>query len=104
MILMTHGYDIECTANDVQAWKMWRAKRPDLILVVLDIRDTRVFDLLERIRRHDTSQMVLGLRPRLCSVLFDGCIVRRETPADDILAVAQKIHADVPRTHTTEVQ
>ncbi|MGE5112412.1 MAG: hypothetical protein ACM3JB_16225, partial [Acidobacteriaceae bacterium] len=45
MILMTHGYDIECTANYIQAWNMWRAKRPDLILVALDIRDMRLFGL-----------------------------------------------------------
>lgn len=104
MILMTHGYDIECTANYIQAWNMWRAKRPDLILVALDIRDMRLFGLLERIRRRDSSQMVRGLRPRLCSVLFDGCIVRGEMAADDILVVAHDGHAGVPRAQAALVQ
>src|SRR5512146_1462781 len=99
MILMTHGYDIECTANYIQAWNMWRAKRPDLILVALDIRDMRLFGLLERIRRRDPSPGVRGLRPRLCSVFFDGCIVRDEIPAEDILVVAHGHHANLPRAH-----
>ena len=104
MILMTHGYDVECTANDDQAWNMWKAKRPDLILVALDIREVRLFGLLERIRRLDSSQMVRGLRPRLCSVLFDGCIVRVEMAPDDILVVAHDAHAGVPRTQAAVVQ
>ena len=104
MILMTHGYGIECTANDVQAWNMWRTMRPDLILVALDIRNVQLFGLLERIRRRDSSQIVRGLRPRLCSVFFDGRIVRDEIPADDILVVAHGYHADLPRAHAAAVR
>ena len=85
MILMTHGHDIECTASAAQAWRIWKTKRPDLVLVALDIHDRRLFEVVERIRRSDMSQLVGVLRPALCSLSVDGCTVRRAIPPDDLL-------------------
>lgn len=88
MILMTHGHDIECTASAAQAWRIWKAKRPDLVLVALDVHDRRLFEAVERIRRSDASQLVGVLRPALCSLSVDGCTVRCAMPPDDVLVAA----------------
>lgn len=86
MILMTHGHDIECTASAAQAWQIWKTKRPDLVLVALDIHDRRLFKVVERIRRSDVSQLIGVLRPALCSLSVDGYTVRRAEAPDDVLA------------------
>jgi CheY-like chemotaxis protein len=88
MILMTHGHDIECTANAARAWRIWKTKRPDLVLVALDIHDRRLFEVVERIRRSDMSQLVGVLRPALCSLSVDGRTIRRAMPPDDALVAA----------------
>ena len=90
MILMTHGHDIECTASAAQAWRIWKTKRPDLLLVALDIYDRRLFEVVERIRRSDMSQLVGVLRPALCPLSVNGCTVRCAMPPDDVLVVAAK--------------
>src|SRR5512146_2527358 len=68
MILMTHGYDIECTASPAEAWRIWKTKHPDMVMIALDVCDRRLFEVVERIRRSDTSQLVGVLRPALCSL------------------------------------
>jgi CheY-like chemotaxis protein len=88
MILMTHGYDIECTASPAEAWRIWKTKHPDMVMIALDVCDRRLFEVVERIRRSDTSQLVGVLRPALCSLSVDGCTVRRATPPDDVLVSA----------------
>ena len=102
MILMTHGYDIDCTARAAQAWRMWKTKRPDLVLVALDIHDRRLFEVVERIRRADMSQLVGVLRPALCPLSVDGCTVRCATRSDDVLVAAGAIcHAIYPANFAT---
>jgi len=88
MILMTHGHEIECTASATQAWRMWKANRPSLVLVALDIHDRRLFGVVEKIRQSDMLQSVRALRPRLCALYVDGNIVRRAMHSDDVLAAA----------------
>jgi CheY-like chemotaxis protein len=91
MILMTHGHDIECTASAAQAWRIWKTKRPDLVLLALDIHDRRLFEVVERIRRSGRSQLVGVLRPALCSLSVDVCTVRFAMPSDDVLVAAGAI-------------
>lgn len=96
MILMTHGHEIECTASPAQAWRMWKANRPDLVLIALDIHDRRLFGVVERIRQSNLSQSVRVLRPRLCALYIDGNIVRRAMPSDDVVAAAEADARDIP--------
>jgi len=95
MILMTHGYDIDCTASAAQAWELWKVKRPDLVLVTLDILDRRIFGAVEKILRSHKSQLVRVLRPRLCSLSLDGNIVRCAMPSDDVLVAAEATYREI---------
>ena len=67
---------------------MWKANRPSLVLVALDIHDRRLFGVVEKIRQSDMLQSVRALRPRLCALYVDGNIVRRAMHSDDVLAAA----------------
>lgn len=89
MTLMTHGYDIDCTASTAQAWRMWKTKRPDLVLVALDVHDKQLLGVVEKIRHSHISQSVRFLRPRLCSLYIDGDIVQCAMPSDDVLVAAE---------------
>lgn len=96
MILMTHGYDIDCTANASRAWDMWNSKRSEVVLLAMDTCDTRLFSVVERIRHSEPSQIIRLLRPRLCSVAYEGRILRPIMAAEDILAVVKTAFDDLP--------
>lgn len=104
IVLMTHGYDVDCTSNAIQGWKMWEAKRPDLVLFALEIYDPQLFRLIEGIRRSDLSQPIGMLRPRLCSVSLNGNLVRRAMEPDNILDVVEANSAGAAHSGVAAVQ
>lgn len=96
IILMTNGYDVDCTASADQAWRMWKSKRPDLVLIALDVHDRRLLGVVVKIRRAHTSQLVRVLRPRLCALYFNGNLVQAAMSSDDVLVAAEAGDRDVP--------
>lgn len=95
IVLMTRGYEVDCTSNAIHAWQMWETKQPDLVLFALEVYDPQLFHLIDWIRRSQSSQLIGFLWPRLCSVSYNGNIVRRAREADNIL---EAVEANSPDT------
>ena len=75
---------------------MWKSKRPDLVLIALDVHDRQLLGVVAKIRRAHTSQPVRVLRPRLCALFFNGNLMQGAMESDDVLIAAEANDRDVP--------
>ena len=90
MVLMTHGYDVQCAATVVEAQTICRETRPSVVLVGTG-NDCRSHSWLRQLAVSSRPRVgfLLNEGEHLCAVLFNGkTILAREGPDDIVARVA----------------
>ena len=88
IVLLTHGYEVECAASYEEAQRECRANKPDLLLIGITHPAEAPFA-----KHHDfifDPQQALGFLlnegQELCALQFDGKLLSPREGPDDFLA------------------
>ena len=95
MVLMTHGYDVQCAATIVEAQTICREARPSVVLIGTGY-DRRSHSWLRQLAMYSRPRVgfLLNEGENLCAVLFNGkTIMAREGPDDMVGRVEMLLSA-----------
>lgn len=88
IVLTTHGYDVQCVANLVDAQRQYRRFAPDLVLLGLsgNARSAYRPDPFWCSQPGQRFGFLLNEGQNLCAVLFNGKTVLASEGPDDLVA------------------
>lgn len=99
IVLTTHGYDVQCVTNLVDAQRQYRQQAPDLVLLGLtgNVRSAYRPDLFWSSQPGQRFGFLLNEGQNLCPVLFNGrTVLSSEGPDDFVARVAMLFGRSAP--------
>ena len=101
MILLTHGYDVQCVPTMSAAMRAERGSEPDLLLIGVTNRITekRWLERMAKLRPRQRVGFLLNEGENLCAVQFEGeLLLPEEGAADFVSRVAMLLNAGARRS------
>ena len=99
IVLTTHGYDVQCVTNLVEAQRQCRRESPDLVLMGLsgNARSAYRLDPFWSAYPSQRFGFLLNEGQTLCPVMFNGrMVISSEGPDDLVERVAMLLRRDAP--------
>ena len=86
MVLMTHGYDVQCASTIMAAQAVCRETQPSIVLIGTGY-DRRSYSWLQQLAAHPWPRVgfLLNEGENLCAVLFNGKTILAGEGPDDMV-------------------
>ena len=101
MVLDHNGFDVVGEGkNGLEGVKKFKSLKPDLVLLDIDMPKMSGMDALREMIKHDDEACIVMLTSVAMSSVVDDCLlfgakdyVRKDTPADDLIAKIKEVLA-----------